>query len=71
MQVTSDESDNAEDYSDRLGLNISASLAGLTSSYGEAVREPRVLTWESLQQECKEDSVMSWPVIMYHIILYI
>ena len=27
--------DNAEDYSDRLGLNISASLAGLTSSYGQ------------------------------------
>ena len=49
---------NGEDSSDSLGLNMSASLASLTSSYGGAIGEPRVITWESLQQECKEDSIM-------------
>ena len=48
----------SEDSSDSLGLSMSASLAGLTSSCGGAVGEPGVITWESIQQECKEDNVM-------------
>ena len=49
--------DNRDD-SDHLGSNLSATLAALTSGFSGAKAEPRVITWEKLQQECKEDRVM-------------
>ena len=48
---------DGRDDSEKLVSDISASMAALTSSCGNS-REPRVITWESLQQECREDSVM-------------
>ena len=45
--------DNRDD-SDHLGSNLSATLAALTSGFSGAKAEPRVITWEKLQQECKE-----------------
>ena len=41
-----------------LEVGMSATLAALTSGYGSPSTEPRVITWEALQQECKEDKVL-------------
>ena len=50
--------DNGEGGAECLGAHVSASLAGLISSDGVTVGEPRVITWESLQLECGKDRVM-------------
>ena len=46
------------DGSEDLRLEVSATLAALTSGYSGPGTEPRVITWEALQQECKEEKVM-------------
>ena len=50
--------DDGEEGSEDLGSQLSASLAALVSSFDSSVREPRVITWEQLQQECKTDKTM-------------
>ena len=49
-----DDGDKTED----LGTRLSASLAALIPSLGGSPAEPRVITWEQLQQECRNDRVM-------------
>ena len=41
-----------------LVTELSATLAALTTGFGGANVGPWVITWEELQHECKEDSVM-------------
>ena len=49
---------DGEDASGDLGCRLSASLAALTTSGGGSNTEPRVVTWEQLQQECRDDKAM-------------
>ena len=44
--------------SENLKTRLSATLAALAPSSGGVITEPRVITWEQLQKECREDRVM-------------
>ena len=49
---------DAEDTLGNLEVGMSATLAALTSEYESPGTEPRVITWEALQLECRNDKVM-------------
>ena len=53
LQMIASDGEDASEY-----LGLSASLEALTSCFGGSNTEPKVITWEQLQQECKDDKAM-------------
>ena len=45
------------DDRDILWSDVSVNIAALNIGYGDS-SDPKVITWESLQKECKEDNIM-------------